>query len=49
LDPDVIINFYDLLGGIYNLISRPKAQFWVIGHQYMIQHPEFQFAKAKKT
>lgn len=47
LEPDVIINFYDLLGGIYNLIFRPKAQFWVVGHQYMIQHPEFRFARAK--
>ena len=48
LDPDVIVNFYDLLGGIYNMIYRPKAQFWVIGHQYMIHHPGFGFAKAKK-
>lgn len=47
LEPDVIINFYDLLGGMYNLAFRPKAQFWVIGHQYMIQHPEFRFARAK--
>ncbi|GAB2628292.1 glycosyltransferase family protein [Belliella aquatica] len=47
LEPDIIVNFYDLLGGMYNLIFRPKAQFWVIGHQYMIHHPEFKFAKAK--
>jgi uncharacterized protein (TIGR00661 family) len=42
--PDVILNFYDLLGGLYNFIFRPKAQFWVIGHQYLIEHPEFTFA-----
>lgn len=42
--PDVILNFYDLLGGLYNFIYRPKAQFWVIGHQYMIWHPDFRFA-----
>jgi uncharacterized protein (TIGR00661 family) len=42
--PDVILNFYDLLGGLYNFIFRPKAQFWVIGHQYLIHHPEFRFA-----
>jgi uncharacterized protein (TIGR00661 family) len=44
--PDIILNFYDLLGGIYNGIFRPKAQYWVIGHQYLIYHPEFQFAPA---
>lgn len=42
--PDVILNFYDLLGGFYNLIFRPKAKFWVIGHQYLIRHPDFHFA-----
>jgi len=47
LEPDIIVNFYDLLGGMYNLIYRPKTQFWVIGHQYMIQHSEFKFAKAR--
>lgn len=43
-NPDVILNFYDLLGGLYNFIYRPKAQFWVIGHQYLIDHPSFKFA-----
>jgi uncharacterized protein (TIGR00661 family) len=43
-NPDVILNFYDLLGGLYNFIFRPKAQFWVIGHQYLIGHPSFKFA-----
>jgi uncharacterized protein (TIGR00661 family) len=41
--PDVILNFYDLLGGVYNFLFRPKALFWVIGHQYLIRHPEFPF------
>jgi uncharacterized protein (TIGR00661 family) len=43
-NPDVILNFYDLLGGLYNFIYRPKALFWVIGHQYLIDHPSFKFA-----
>lgn len=43
-NPDVIINFYDLLGGLYNFVFRPKAEFWVIGHQYLIHHPSFKFA-----
>ncbi|QDH79630.1 glycosyltransferase [Echinicola soli] len=42
--PDIILNFYDLLAGIYNFIYRPKASFWTIGHQYLIMHPDFPFA-----
>ncbi|SFU18265.1 conserved hypothetical protein [Algoriphagus locisalis] len=45
--PDIILNFYDLLGGLYNGIFRPKVEYWVIGHQYLIHHPEFQFAPSK--
>ena len=42
--PDVILNFYDMLAGFYNLLYRPQCRFWVIGHQYLIRHPEFPFA-----
>ncbi len=45
--PDVILNFYDLLGGLYNFFYRPQARFWVIGHQYLIWHPDFAFAPKK--
>ncbi len=45
-NPDIILNFYDLLGGLYNLFFQPKASYWVIGHQYLIDHPSFQFAKS---
>ncbi|MCH7398983.1 glycosyltransferase [Belliella sp. DSM 107340] len=44
--PDVIINFYDILGGIYKLVYRPKAISWVIGHQYLIFHPAFPYEKS---
>jgi len=42
--PDTIVNFYDILGGLYNLIFRPKARFIAIGHQYLSFHPDFTFA-----
>jgi len=45
--PHVILNFYDLLGGLYNGFFRPNAAYWVIGHQYMIFHPTFKFAPSK--
>ncbi len=46
--PDVIINFYDLLGGIYSLLYKPSVQYYCVGHQYLIYHPEFQFPKGYK-
>ncbi|MEN2281523.1 glycosyltransferase family protein [Algoriphagus sp. SE2] len=46
-NPDIILNFYDLLGGFYNLFYQPSASYWVIGHQYLIEHPKFTFAKSK--
>lgn len=42
-NPHVIVNFYDQLAGIYNALYRPKADFIVIGHQYLIAHPAFSF------
>lgn len=44
-DPDIILNFYDILGGLYNFLYRPKVQFWVIGHQYLSEHRSFEFVE----
>lgn len=41
--PEVILNFYDLLGGLYNMIYQPDCRYWTIGHQYLINHPEFPY------
>lgn len=46
-NPDVILNFYDLLGGFYCLFYRPRAAYWVIGHQYLSLHPRFIFAPSR--
>ncbi len=46
-EPDVIINFYDFLAGIYNFFHRPKSKFICIGHQYLLNHPTFTFPKGK--
>lgn len=46
--PDVIVNFYDFLGGIYNFFHRPETKFICIAHQYLMSHPEFDFPKRKK-
>jgi uncharacterized protein (TIGR00661 family) len=45
--PDVLINFYDFLGGFYFRIFRPETQHVVIGHQFLAGHPSFPFAPGK--
>jgi len=45
--PDVIINFYDFLGGIFNFFHRPKAKFICIAHQYLLSHPSFTFPEGR--
>jgi uncharacterized protein (TIGR00661 family) len=42
--PEVVVNFYEPLAGLYNLFFAPKIAFWAIGHQYLEGHPEFAFA-----
>lgn len=45
--PDIIINFYDLMGGFYYLIHNPKITYYCIGHQYLVFHPDFKFPKGQ--
>lgn len=42
--PDVVVNFYEVLGGWYRLFYPSKAVWWAIGHQYLEAHPDFPFA-----
>jgi uncharacterized protein (TIGR00661 family) len=42
--PGVVVNFYEPLAGLYNLLFAPKIAFWAIGHQYLERHPEFTFS-----
>jgi len=45
--PDVIVNFYDFLGGLYYLTKRPKSKHVAIAHQFFVDHPEFEFPKGR--
>lgn len=47
LNPDVVINFYDFLGGFFSMFFQPKAKYVVLGHQYLASHPSFEFAEGK--
>lgn len=46
---DIIINFYDLLGGLFYLFYNPSIPYYCIGHQYLIFHPDFIFPKGHKV
>jgi len=46
--PDIIINFYELLGGLYYIFYRPKSKLFCVGHQFLLLHPEFKFPKGHK-
>jgi uncharacterized protein (TIGR00661 family) len=41
--PEIVVNFYEPLAGLYHLLFAPKLAFWAIGHQYLEKHPEFTF------
>jgi uncharacterized protein (TIGR00661 family) len=43
--PDVIINFYDPLIGLYYLFNKPKIPMVCVAHQYLFNHPGFEFPK----
>lgn len=47
--PDIILNFYEMLGGIYNWLYRPSVPMVCIGHQYLFFHSEFQFPPTGRT
>lgn len=39
--PDLILNFYEPLAGLYYALRRPRIPMVCLGHQYLIQHPDF--------
>lgn len=43
--PDVVINFFDLLIGLYYKFNKPNIPLICIAHQYIYLHPEFEFPK----
>jgi uncharacterized protein (TIGR00661 family) len=43
--PDIIINFFDLLIGLYYRLNKPKIPLLCIAHQYIYFHPDFEFPK----
>jgi uncharacterized protein (TIGR00661 family) len=42
--PDVLINFYDILGGLFAMRYQTGTKIVNVGHQFLATHPEFSFA-----
>lgn len=45
-NPDVIVNFYDILGGFYNFFYRDKRMV-CIGHHFYYSHPSAQLPEGR--
>ncbi len=45
--PDRVINFYDLVGGLYAYIYKDRPLQVAIAHQYFFMHPDFSFPAGK--
>lgn len=39
--PDLVVNFYDLLCGLYTTLYRPSVPVVAVGHQFLFLHPSF--------
>jgi uncharacterized protein (TIGR00661 family) len=39
--PELIINFLEPLMGVYNLLNAHQIPVLAVGHQYMLEHPDF--------
>lgn len=46
--PDLILNFYEILSGFYNLLYRPAIPTICVGHQYLFLHSDFQFPQKSR-
>lgn len=46
LQPDIIINFYDILGGIHQFLFRSTIPMVCVAHQYLLLHKDFEHPKS---
>ena len=48
IQPDMVINFYEILGNVCHQLFRPAIPEVCIGHQYMFLHPDFTFPQVHR-
>jgi uncharacterized protein (TIGR00661 family) len=46
--PDIIVNFFDPLAGLYAILFRPKAKVVSVAHNYLLFHPHFVLPKGNR-
>ena len=46
--PDVILNFYDFLAGLYFMIKKTSCRHVILGHQFFFEHSDFIFPKGRR-
>lgn len=46
--PDLIINFYDSLAGIHQLLFRKKCPMICVAHQYLMLHRDFEHPRGNR-
>jgi len=46
--PDIIVNFFDPLAGLYAMLFRPKSKVVSIAHNYLLFHPQFVLPKGNR-
>ena len=47
LQPDLVVNFYEGLMGLYTAAMRPRVPVVAVGHQYMFLHPTYRHAASR--
>ena len=48
VEPDVIVNFYEGLLGVYAATRGPDVPIVAVGHQFMFDHPDYPFAPGQR-
>ena len=46
--PDVVVNFFEPMAGVYYRLRRPAPPMVCVGHQYMFHHPAYPFPPGRR-
>jgi len=49
IKPDIVINFYDIIGGLALIFSGNGIRKFVISHHFFFEHPDFRWPADRKT
>ena len=49
LRPDLLVNFFDILGGVYAFLHRPPFPVVAVAHQFLFLHPDLPVPQRKRA